>query len=203
MQRIIIAGLAGAVAMFVMMAILHMSPVSQIGISQMTNDGPALAALQTATGNKTGLYLFPSVDMNAKDAMAKMDAATKVEPFGLMVYQPPGLVSGISPGRLFGEFLIEVVQTLIEATLLSFAVLTTYWSRVGFVTLVGLVSAVTTNGSYWNWYPFPLSYTLANMGIELAGFFVAGLAIAALLKPQKAAPQKQHALNGAAAESRA
>jgi hypothetical protein len=78
-----------------------------------------------------------------------------------------------------------------------------YWSRVGFVTLVGLVSAVTTNGSYWNWYPFPLSYTLANMGIELAGFFVAGLAIAALLKPQKSAPQKQHALNGAAAESRA
>ena len=203
MQRIIIAGLAGGVAMFVTMSILHMSPVSQIGISQMTNDAPALAALQTATGNKTGLYLFPSVDMHAKDAMAKMDAATKVEPFGLMAYQPPGSAAGIAPGKLIAEFLIEVIQSLVAATLLSFAVLMLYWSRVGFVTLVGLVSAVTTNASYWNWYAFPTSYTLANMGIEIASFFAAGLAIAALLKPQKIAPQKQPALNGAAAESRA
>lgn len=185
MGRIILAAIAGGFAMFVMMSIAHMSPVSQIGFSQMSDDGPVLAALQKATGNKTGLYIFPAVDMKAKDAMAKMDAATKVEPFGIMAYQPPGHM-GISPKLLITEFLVEIAQSLIAATLLSFAMLTAYWSRVGFVALVGLVSAITTNISYWNWYAFPTSYTLANMGIELVGFIAAGLAIAALVKPKAA-----------------
>jgi hypothetical protein len=203
MQRIIIAGIAGGIAMFVMMSIAHMSPISQIGISQMANDRPALAALENATGNRTGLYIFPSVDMKAKDAMARMDAAVKVEPFGIMAYQPPGSASGISAGKLIAEFLVELVQALIAAALLSVTVLAAYWSRVGFVTLVGLVSAVTTNLSYWNWYAFPASYTLANMAIEIAGFFAAGLAIAALLKPMKAAAPKPRDVSATPAEGHA
>jgi len=185
MGRIILAGIVGGIAMFVMMSIAHLSPVSQIGFSQMTNDGPALQALQKATGNKRGLYIFPAVDTKAKDFMAKMDAAMKVEPFGIMAYQPPG-ASGISAKLLITEFLVEVAQSLIAAVLLSFAVLAAYRSRVGFVMLVGLVSVITTNLSYWNWYAFPTSYTLANMGIELASFLAAALVIAAFVKPKMA-----------------
>ena len=186
MGRIILAGLAGSVAMFVMMSILHMSPVAQIGISQMTNDGPALAALQTATGNKPGFYIFPAVDMKAKDAMARMAARMKVEPFGIMAYQPPGSSGGFSPLLLLREYAKELVQSLLVATLLSFALLATYWGRVGFVVAVGVISTMTTNLSYWNWYAFPANYTLANMFIEFAGFVAAGLVIAALVKPQHA-----------------
>lgn len=185
MGRIILAGVAGGFAMFVMMSILHMSPVAQIGFNQMSNDKQALAALQAATGNKAGLYIFPTVDMKAKDAMAQMDARMKVEPFGIMAYQPPGAKGGPQLKFLVGEFTKEIIQSLIVAVLLSLTVLAGYWSRVGFVTLVGLVSGITTNVSYWNWYAFPTSYTLANIGIELASFLAAGLAIAALVKPQR------------------
>jgi len=48
---------------------------------------------------------------------------------------------------------------------------------------VGLVAAITTNIPYLNWYSFPLDYTLAYSFIELAGYFVAGLVLAAILKP--------------------
>ena len=185
MGRIILAGIAGSVAMFVMMSIMHMSPIAQIGISQMTNDGPALDALQKATGNKPGFYIFPAVDMKAKDAMAQMAARVKVEPFGVMAYQPPGSAGGFSPMLLAREFAKELVQSILLALLLSFVLLTAYWSRVGFVVLVGVVSTMTTNLSYWNWYAFPTSYTLANMTIEVAGFLAAGLVIAALLKPRR------------------
>jgi hypothetical protein len=186
MGRIILAGIAGGFAMFVMMSILHLSPVAQIGFSQMTNDTPALDALQKATGNKPGLYVFPTVDMKAKDAMAQMDARMKVEPFGIMAYQPPGsLPGGFQLKLLVREFANEIVQSILAATLLSFTLLATYWSRVGFVVAIGAVAAIATNVSYWNWYGFSTSYTLANIGIELASFLAAGLAIAALVKPQR------------------
>ena len=186
MGRIILAGIAGGVAMFVMLSILHMSPIAQIGFSQMTNDTPALDALQKATRNKTGLYIFPTVDMTQKDAMAKMDARMKVEPFGFMAYQPPGTASGISAGKLIGEFSKVTIQSILAALLLSFAALASYWGRVGFVAAIGLISTLTTNISYWNWYAFPTSYTLANMFIEFAGFIAAGLVLAWLIKPQRA-----------------
>ena len=185
MGRIILAGIAGGVAMFVMISVLHISPISEIGISQMTNDTAALDALQKATGNKKGLYIFPTVDMKAKDAMAQMDARMKVEPFGIMAYQPPGTASGISPKLLATEFVKQVVQSIVVALLLSFAMLATYWGRVGFVAAIGAVATLTTNISYWNWYGFPTSYTLANMFIEFAGFVAAGLVLAAMVKRQR------------------
>lgn len=202
MGRIILAGIAGGVAMFVMISILHLSPISEIGISQMPNDTAALDALQKATGNKTGLYIFPYVDMKQKDAMAKMDARMKIEPFGIMAYQPPG-APGMTPKLLVTEFAKQIVQSILLALLLSFALLATYWGRVGFVALIGVVSTLTTNVSYWNWYAFPTSYTLTNMFIEFAGFFVAGLVIAALLRPAKPAPPKQQEIGATAAAGRA
>jgi len=43
---------------------------------------------------------------------------------------------------------------------------------------------VTTNIPYFNWYHFPLDYTLAYGFIEWVGYAVAGLVLAAMLKPQ-------------------
>ena len=185
MGRIVLAAIAGGIAMFIVMSILHMSPVAQIGFSQMSDDGPVLAALQTGTHNAPGLYIYPTVDMHAKDAMAKSEAAREVKPSGIFVYHPPG-APGISARLLVTEFLTEILQSLIAAILLSTAALATYFGRVGFVLLTGIVASVTTNVSYWNWYGFPGSYTLANMGIEVAGFFAAALAIAALIRPRRA-----------------
>jgi hypothetical protein len=124
--------------------------------------------------------------MKAKDAMAQMTARMKVEPFGIMAYQPPGAVGGFSPLLLLREYAKELVQSVLVAMLLSFALLATYWGRVGFVVAIGVISTMTTNLSYWNWYAFPTNYTLANMTIEVASFLAAGLAIAALLKPRRA-----------------
>jgi hypothetical protein len=185
MGRIVLAGIAGGFAMFVMMSILHMSPIAQAGFSKMSDDGAVIAALQTATDNKPGLYFYPYVDMHAKDAMAKSEAALKANPSGILIYQPAG-ASGMNFKRLFTEFAAELVQAFIAAALLAFTMIPAYGGRVGFVTLVGLVSVVTTNVSYWNWYAFPATFTLANMAMELAGFFAAGLAIAAIVRPKTA-----------------
>ena len=43
--------------------------------------------------------------------------------------------------------------------------------RVGFVTMAGVLAAIATNVSYWNWYGFPTNYTAAYMLIQVVGFF--------------------------------
>jgi hypothetical protein len=50
------------------------------------------------------------------------------------------------------------------------------------VAAIGLAATITTNVSYWNWYDFPASYTLAAMVTEFVGYFAAGFAIAAILR---------------------
>ena len=183
MLRILIAGVAGGFAMYVVMSLLHMSPIAQTGIRTLKGDDATIAALKDATGDKPGLYFFPKVDMRAKDAMAKSEAALKANPSGIVIYRRAGW-PGMTPKMLIGEFVVELVQALIAAALLSATVIAGYWGRVGFVGGVGLVSAITTNASYHIWYAYPVHYTAANMGIEVAGFLGAGLVMAALLKPE-------------------
>jgi hypothetical protein len=181
-MRIFLAGLAGGIAMFVWTSIAHVAlPLGQIGFSQIPDEAPVLAAMQQAIGNGSGLYFFPWTDMKSSNAMAEETAKLKVNPSGLLIYHPPG-APGMTGAMLLTEFAKEVLVSLIAAFLLSRTVLFSYAARVGFVASVGLAATLTTNASYWNWYGFPASFTLAAMVTELAGYLAAGLAIAAILK---------------------
>jgi len=53
--------------------------------------------------------------------------------------------------------------------------------RLTLAAVVGVIAAMATNLSYWNWYGFSLDYTLANAFTELMKFVFAGLAIAFVL----------------------
>jgi hypothetical protein len=45
-----------------------------------------------------------------------------------------------------------------------------------------LLASLATNVSYWNWYGFPASYTLAYMSTQIVGFLVAGVAASLVLR---------------------
>ena len=62
--------------------------------------------------------------------------------------------------------------------------LTNFGARVGFVTVAGVLAAIATNISYWNWYGFPKVYTASYMFIQLVGFLCVGLVAAWVLKKQ-------------------
>jgi hypothetical protein len=49
---------------------------------------------------------------------------------------------------------------------------------MGFAIVVGVLAAVTTNLSYWNWFYFPGNYTAAVMFIEVMKYVVAGIVVA-------------------------
>ncbi len=185
-MRIIFAGLAGAIVMFVWTSIAHVAtPLGNIGLSQIPNEAPVLAAMHASLGARHGLFFFPWVDVKDPKAMAVESERMKTNPSGLLLYAPPG-GSAMMTGQLVGEFVKEFATALIAAQLLSMTALAAYASRVGFIALLGAAAAITTNSSYWIWYGFPADYTLAYIFTDFVSYVAAGLAIAAILKPRAA-----------------
>lgn len=187
--RALLAALLGAVAMFLWMSLAHMAlPLGEVGIHEMPNERPVLDALHASIGGDSGLYFFPGSGVAPNASRSERSAAMErygeklaANPSGFVVYHPPG-GNGITLGRLAFEFVIEFLETLLAVLLLGMTRLQSYGLRVGFVTLAGLLAVLGTNLSYWNWYGFPGDYTAAYMTTQLAGFFVAGLVVAAVLR---------------------
>ncbi len=82
------------------------------------------------------------------------------------------------------DVVLELVMVLIAAILLQRANVGSFLGRVLTVVAIGVPAALWTNMSYLLWYQFPLSYTLSQIVIELAGFLAAGLVLSALLRPR-------------------
>lgn len=182
-MRILLAALAGAVAMFVWTAIAHMvTPLGHTGFSQIPNEQPVLGQMQQSIADKPGLYIFPWVDPNDPQIMEKYAALEKTNPSGMLLYRGAGHGMGESMApMLIKEFIKQFVQTLIAAWIVSMLALS-FTMRVGAVVAMGVSSAIATNISYWNWYGFPLDYTMAQIFVEIVSALVAGLAIAFVLK---------------------
>lgn len=186
--RMIIAGIAGGVVMFVWMGLAHMVlGLGTMGVSSLNNEAPALSAMQAATGDHDGFYVFPYMDPHAKDRKAEMkayEAKAAAGPSGMLVYHPAGHAAETGGKTMVEEVAKEIVTTILATLLLGVTTLTRYWSRAGFVAVVGLIATLTTNVSYLVWYGFPATYTMGNMIIEFVGYLVAGLVIAALYRPR-------------------
>jgi hypothetical protein len=88
----------------------------------------------------------------------------------------------------FGKALVvelgtNILQVLLAVVLLSQTSLVSFAARWRFITLAGILAAISTNISYWNWYGFPGNYTLAYIFTVAMGFVFAGLVAAAIVKP--------------------
>jgi len=182
-MRILIAGVLGAIGMFIWLSIAHMAtPLAMMGVSHFNHEQPVMDAVRTDLGSRSGFYLYPwNEDMSA-DAMKAHQTKLDANGMGLLVYRAPGTVSASMGKQLVFEFLNELVQSLIAAWLLAQAAIAGYARRVVFVTAIGVAAGIATNISYEVWYGFPASYTNANIIMTVVGYLVAGLVIAGVLR---------------------
>lgn len=172
-MRVLIAGILGGIAMYVWASVAHLSPLAMVGAHTLPDEGLVTAGLQLSLDDKGGVYVFPSQALSVK-------GAAKPGPAGMIAYDPHGAAAGPSPRQLVTEFGLELVESLLLAAIVATAA--GFGQRMMVAALVGLIAAMATNLSYWNWYGFGLDYTLANGFIELIKFLVAGLVIAAVLR---------------------
>ncbi len=188
MKRILLAGVLGAIAMFVWNFVAHMLlPLGELGVSQIPHQSAFFSALENNIGAQPGLFFFPTPELGAgekmhdKQVMERMASQYESKPTGILVYRPAG--RPFTFGKwLAREFSFQFVESLLAAYLLAQAALGSYLKRVVFVTIIGVIAAITTNMSYWNWYGFPKLYTMSYMFTQAMGYFCAGLVIAWILK---------------------
>ena len=105
-------------------------------------------------------------------------------PSGILMYHP---TRPFTFGKWLGvEFATELLESILVVCLLAQTTLTTFSGRVSFVTTAGILAAIATNVSYWNWYGFPKRYIAAYMFIEIVGFFIIGIVAALVIKKKTA-----------------
>ncbi len=110
--RVVVAGLAGGVAMFLWSSLAHMAlPLGGAGITEITSNETALLdSMHQSLGNASGLYMFPSLGFasgaSRSDAMKNYDAKLVTNPSGLLIYHPPGAKS-LTPGLLVTNSLLS------------------------------------------------------------------------------------------------
>lgn len=192
--RIILAGVLGAVAMFIWTSIAHMAlPLGEAGIGELPNDDTLLAAMQGSAGNKAGLYIFPGMGLSPDATHAQRSQAMKgyeeklaKNPSGLLMYHPAGSRPLVMAKFLTIEFATELLEALLVVALLAQTRIVAFGGRVGFVTAAGILAAIATNVSYWNWWGFPAVYTASYMFIQVVGFCFVGLVAAVVFRKSAA-----------------
>lgn len=184
MGRLLIAGLVGGIAMFIWSSLAHtVLPLGETGLQMVAPDSAVAATLQAELADKAGLYGFPGVGGDPhrdEAAMAAMTEKMKTGPSGLIVYHQAGFNPPMT--TLMGkELALEIVQSLILAWLLAGLAVSGLAARTLAATAVGVAVGIGTNGSYWTWWGFPTDYTAAAVVIQVVGYAIAGLVIAAIL----------------------
>jgi len=165
--KIILAGLLGAIAMFVWVSIAHMAlPLGEAGVQNTMNDDALLTALKSTVNDTPGLYIYPSMGLGPdathaqrNEAMKSYEAKLEKNPSGFLIYHPAGSRPMKMGKYLTIEFLTELCEALLAVWLLAQTRIVTFGGRVCFVTAAGIMVAIGTNVSYWNWWGFPVNLT--------------------------------------------
>jgi hypothetical protein len=192
MGRKVLAGILGGIAFFTWSSIAHLATdLGQTGLSELPNEQAVVTDLK-ANLTAPGLYFFPGYGLgpnatHSQKMAAMKDLAPRIKagPIGLMVYHPTGY-DALSPRQMLTELGTNIVQVLLAVFLLGQTTITSFAGRWRFITVAGVLAAISTNISYWNWYGFPGNYTLAYISVIAMGFVCAGLVAAALVKPAPA-----------------
>jgi hypothetical protein len=190
-MKILLTIILGGIVMFIWTSIAHMAlPLGETGIREIPNEPAVLSAMQSNIGEQTGLYIFPGpgIGKNAtreekNEAMKHMSEKMAANPSGILMYHAPG--RPFEFGKLLGiEFGTELLEVILIVFLLAQTRIVSFAGRIGFVLVAGILAAIATNVSYWNWYSFPGAYTASYMLIQIVGFFLVGV-VAALVLPKR------------------
>jgi hypothetical protein len=188
MGKKLLAGVLGGLAFFFWSYVAHdVLPLGKAGIKEIPNEQAVLNSMK-ANMPEDGLYFLPALGLPENATRAQQAAAMearmhKVEtgPSGLLVYHP---ALNFSFGKALGvELGTNILQVMLAVLLLGQTSLVSFAARWRFITVAGILAAISTNISYWNWYGFPGSYTLAYTCTIAMGFVFAGLVAAAIVKP--------------------
>jgi hypothetical protein len=169
-RRLLVAAIAGGAVLFLWSALAWMVLPLHSTIKPLPDEKTVLSSMQQANAPR-GIYFIGGEERSPGPQL-------------LMVYTP--FTQAMSGGQLGRSLLFDIIAALGVAWLLSRAAARTFAARVLFVAIAGgLVAAVVADLPNWNWFAYPADYTLASMANRLIGWALAGLALAAIVRPRR------------------
>lgn len=190
--RVLLAGIFAGIVSFLWGMLSHL--VLNLGESNMKSipAEPVVLRAMSAHIKEPGFYFFPSMQDEPKGTLEQQKAAQaaylrayETRPHGVLIYSPPNGPLNFG-ARLGKQLAIEILCGLIAAVLLSMAAPSLpFGGRIVFVALLGLFASMSVNAPYWNWYGFPTPYFRSQVIDEVAGWAVAGVVLAAMIRPPK------------------
>lgn len=161
-------------------AVAHMAlPIGNMGMKISTAEDRVLAVLRDNLPGE-GVYMIPGLapDKMADDAAVKAySEKAKANPNAFLIYQPQGRDGADMAANLVKQFVSDTLSALVVAFVLALGAFG-FGKRVLIATALGLFSWLTVSVPYWNWYRFPLDFTIGNLLEQAVGWFIAGMAIA-------------------------
>ena len=180
-MRVLVAGLIGGIVMFLWGVAAHMAlGLGEVGLRLPANENVALSGLQEGLGGKAGVYMLPSLDpkqMNDPSVVQAYSIKAVRSPYAWVVYQPQGtdmMQMGPQIGRQWAS---DTLGALALAFVMGLAVVG-FRRRLAIAAAATIFAWLSTMLPYWNWYRFPLDFTLAALVEQLIGWLLAGAAMA-------------------------
>ena len=187
MGRIMLAGVLGAVVYFIWgMAAWMAIPLHGPTVAGLP-DEDAVSSLLMQQNLESGVYIvpWPAEDEDWEDPESAFAKRHGAGPLYTIFYHAGGMAP-MAPSVLLGGFILDLLAATLAACLLSSSAsgcCSTYARRVGFVLGLGIFVGIIGHGAYWNWMNFPLDYTLAFFVDVVVGWTLAGLVMAAIIRP--------------------
>jgi hypothetical protein len=173
-KRVLLAGIIAGIALFVWESIAHMAtPLGTAGFQTLPNEAAAIASLNSAVQN-SGMFIFP---MPAADGTP----APAGTPAGLLVFHRQGMAE-LTPAQLGTQLAADIGSMLLVAFLVAQLGPVTFGARFLVALALALLPALRAHLPHWNWYGFPMSYTAAQILMDLAGFAAGGAVIAKMVQ---------------------
>jgi hypothetical protein len=186
MKRILLAGLLGGVALFAWEFVAHdLTPLGTAGMGRLDQEDAMRAYFKQNVAHP-GLYYFPAPVLTPgmssaqqQEAMTKAADLARTGPTGMLLVH--GAQEMITPRQLITQLVLDVLSMLVAAFLLARLPATSFLNRLLFVTALAFLPGLRTLIPMWNWYGYPTAYTIAQIGIDVVGFFIAGLILAKMV----------------------
>ena len=190
MGRILAGAIVGALLLFVWQYVSHMVLALTDQHLKMVPNEAAVAAAVKDNIREGGLYKVPWMDPADSKDQAKQDEMFKRYEAGpsFMIVRTPDGTKADFPKRLGLEYAVTRIATFIAA--LVVAAIGPRLNVLGKVVLVGLLGVLawaSQDASMWIWHDYPQEFTVAALMDAAAGWTLAGIGIAAIVRPRKVA----------------
>lgn len=179
-MRVFIAGLLGGIVLFMWGFVAHtLLPIGNMGVNQPVAEEPVLSVLRDNLPSE-GVYMVPGLapeKMSDEAAVKAYSEKAKANPYAFIVYQPQGVDGMDMTDNLIKQLVSDTLAAFIAAFVLALGAFG-FAKRVLVSVLLGLFAWLTISFPYWNWYRFPMEFTVANLLEQVLGWLFAGVAIA-------------------------